>query len=196
VKHHKRPAVRRREKLLTPAEQEALFEAAGDQAFRDLLTALRVTGARPGEVMRVTAADVDPDACVWVLGRHKTADKTGKPRVIYLTPAMVGLSRRLCERHPAGPLFRNRAGRPWNRNAVRCRFRRLREKLGLDPGVVAYAFRHTWATDALERQVPIATVAELMGHSDTSMVSAHYSHLHERREHLRAAARAVRPSEP
>ena len=82
---------------------------------------------------------------------------------------------------------------PCHRNAVRCRFRRLRQKLGLDAGVVAYAFRHSWTTDALEKGVPIATVAELLGHSDTKMVSAHYSHLHEKREHLRTAARSIRP---
>jgi integrase len=189
----KKPPMRRREKILSAEERRALLDATPDQPFRDFLTALQETGARPGEVFSVTAADVDLEEGLWILLAHKARAKTGKARVIYLTPRMVDLCRRLVAAHPTGPLFRNTDGKPWNRNAVRCRFRRLRRKLGLDAGVVAYAFRHSWATDALEKGVPIATVAELLGHSDTKMVSAHYSHLHERREHLRAAARSIRP---
>ena len=99
-----------------------------------------------------------------------------------------GADRRGCERNPEGPLFRKHRGdRPWNRNAIRCRFKRLREKLGLEAGVVCYGLRHAFVTDALERGVPIATLAEIVGHADTKMISAVYSHLHERREHLRKA---------
>ena len=49
-------------------------------------------------------------------------------------------------------------------------------------------------TDALERGVPIATVAELLGHTTTNTITKHYSHLSEKSEHLReAAVRATRP---
>jgi integrase len=155
----KKPPVERRKKLLSAEEQQALFDATPDQPFRDFLTALQETGARPGEIAAVTAADVDLDEGLWVLQTHKTRAKTGKARVIYLTTRMVELCRRLVDLHPTGPLFHNTDDTPWNRNAVRCRFRRLRKKLGLDAGVVAYAFRHSWTTDALEKGVPIATVA-------------------------------------
>jgi integrase len=75
-------------------------------------------------------------------------------------------------------------GKPWTRNAIRIRFRRLRKRLGLPKGVVAYTYRHSFCTDALEKGVPIATVAELMGHVDSKMVSAVYSKLSQRRQHL------------
>jgi len=39
----------------------------------------------------VTAADVDLENGVWVFDQHKK--KTGKPRVIYLTPTMIDLTR-------------------------------------------------------------------------------------------------------
>jgi hypothetical protein len=48
---------------------------------------------------------------------------------------------------------------------------------------------HTWITDALERNVPVARVAELAGRKDLKMIQAHYGHLSEKRKHLQEAAR-------
>ncbi|WP_435019114.1 tyrosine-type recombinase/integrase [Tundrisphaera sp. TA3] len=186
LKDIERPAMRRR-RALTAAEMAAIFEAVPDRAFRDFLRALRLTGARPGEVAGVTAADVKGDT--WVLQVHKT-DSTGEDRIIYLNEEMQELSARRAKLHPDGPIFRqHRGGRPWNRNAIRCRFRRLRAKLGLEAGAVCYGIRHAFVTDALEKGVPVATVAQLVGHRDLKMIQQTYSHLNERQQHLRDAAR-------
>ena len=93
------------------------------------------------------------------------------------------------EKHPTGPLFRGpRGGKPFTKNGIRCRFRRLRKKLPHLKGVISYTYRHSFATDALENGVGVAQVAELLGHKDTQMVMQHYQHLREKREHLRQAA--------
>jgi site-specific recombinase XerD len=90
-------------------------------------------------------------------------------------------------------LFRNVHGNPWTRNAVTQRFEHIRSRLGLGPEASAYSFRHLFATTALESGVQIATVAELMGHRDTTMVSRIYSHLAGRATHLKHALANVRP---
>jgi integrase len=149
---------------------------------------MQETGCRPSEVARVTAADTDFDVGAWTFSKHKTARKTGVPRVVYLTPAMVELTRKLMEKHPAGPLFRNRLGKPFTKNAIRCRFRQLRKKLPHLKGVISYSFRHSYVTDALANGVPVATVAELVGHRDLKMIQEYYGHLAQKREHLRQAA--------
>jgi integrase len=182
-------AVRHRDTLVSEGEHAKLKDAASDEVFREFLSALRATGCRPGEVAAVTATDVDLDAGTWTLKRHKTVKKTKRPRVVFLTRDMVELSRKLMAQHPEGPLFRNQRARPWTKNAIRCRFRRLRKKAGVAPSIVAYAYRHTFATAGLESGVPLATVAELLGHTSTKMVSEHYGHLDQRADHLRDAAR-------
>jgi integrase len=187
-----KPPSQRRERILSSDERDKMLAAASDDAFRDLLIALQDTGARPGEIRQVTAAQVNLDHGVWVLTKHKTVKKTKRPRVIYLTPRMVELTRRLMARHPDGPLFRNRFGEPWSNNAVRIRFRRLRARLPELQDVVAYCYRHSFATDGLVRGVPIATVAELLGHASTAMVEQCYGHLAQERGYLREAAQAVR----
>jgi site-specific recombinase XerD len=106
---------------------------------------------------------------------------------------MVELSKKLMQEHPEGPLFRsyrkfNGQRKPWSRNGIRCRFKRLREKHPELRGIISYTLRHTFATDALANGVPVATVAELMGHQDLKMLQQHYAHLAEKTEHLRKAA--------
>ncbi len=106
---------------------------------------------------------------------------------------MIALTKQLMERHSEGPLFRNRYGKPWSRNAVRIRFRRLRERFPELQNVVAYCYRHAFATDGLVRGIPIATVAELLGHASTALVEQVYGHLAQERKYLREAAQSVRP---
>jgi integrase len=189
----KKPPARRRERILTADEKKKILAAVKDKHFREFIFALQETGCRPMEVARVTADDVNLEHGVWMLKEHKTARKTGKPRIVYLTPAMIDLTRELVARYPEGPLFRGpREKRPFTLNGIRCRFRRLRKKLLHLAGVVAYTYRHSYATDALANGVPMASVAELMGHRDLSMLQQHYGHLSQKVLHLReAAAKAV-----
>ncbi len=179
----------RRTRVLTREEQTEIIAAIKDEPFRNFVTAMLETGCRPSEVASVTAADVDLTLGVWVLEKHKTAKKTGKPRVVYLTPAMAELSKTLAAKYPEGPLFRGpRNKKPFTRNGIRCRFKRLRKKLPHLKHFVCYNLRHTFATRALVNGVGIAQVAELLGHSSTDMVSKVYGHLAEQVAHLREAA--------
>ncbi|MBI3408182.1 MAG: site-specific integrase [Planctomycetes bacterium] len=178
IKAVKKPPQRHRDRVLTPEERKEIHASIKDQSFRDFVFAMEETGARPGEVRNVTAAHVNLDLGLWIFKDHKTAKRTGKPRIIYLTPALLELTRRLVEKYPEGPLFRGpRSKQGFSRNGVRCRFRILREKLPHLAGVISYTMRHSFATQALVNGVGIAHVAELLGHVDTSMVSQHYAHL-------------------
>lgn len=195
VRGVKKPPGGKRTRVLSADERAQILAAVPDEPFRRFVVALQETGCRPGEVAKVTAAQVDLALGVWVFDEHKTAHQTGKPRVVYLSPAALELSRLLVGRYKSGPLFRGRDGHAFTPNALRCRFRRLRERLpGLKP-FTAYAYRHTFTTDALTNGVGIAQVAELLGHASTDMVMRHYQHLSQRVGHMRdAAAKAVGPA--
>lgn len=188
IAHVKKPKPLSRNRVVTPEERELILGAIKDAAFRRFVLAMTLTGCRPGEVARVTAADCDLATGVWVLAKHKTVKKTGRPRVVYLPPAGVELARELVAARPEGPLFLNSRGRPWTRNAVRIRFRNLRKKFPALKGVIAYAYRHSFVTTALENGVGIAQVAEMLGHRSTDMVMRVYGHLGQRVEHMREQA--------
>jgi integrase len=195
IKSVKKPQQKARSRTVTAAEKREILDAIKDRQFREFVFAMQETGARPGELRRVTAANVNLELGVIALGEHKTAHRTGRPRIIYLTRAMIDLLRRLTSLHPEGPLFRGPLSkRGFSSNGVRCRFRHLRKKLPHLKGVIATAYRHSFATDALEKGVGIAQVAELLGHADTKMVSRHYSQLSQRVQHLREMAQKATDS--
>lgn len=182
--------VKRRTRVWTKEEQAEILGAIRDKQFKEFMTAMLETGCRPSEVARVTAADVNLDLGIWSFGEHKTAKKTRRARIVYLTPAMVELSRKLIGLYPEGPLFRGPRGKQaFSRQNIRCRFRRLRKKLPHLKHFVCYAARHTYATQALVNGVGIAQVAELLGHTSTEMVSTTYGHLADQVTHMREAAK-------
>ena len=86
-----------------------------------------------------------------------------------------------------GPLFGGRRG-GLSTNAISCRIKRIKNSEDIPDSIVAYSYRHTYITDALQRGVAIATVAELVGTS-VAMIQKHYGHLEQRGDHLSDAAR-------
>ncbi len=62
----------------------------------------------------------------------------------------------------------------------------------LVPRFSLYAFRHSFATHALERGVDSVTVAVLMGHSDPSMLAKVYQHLTQNPEFLLGQAKKAK----
>jgi integrase len=190
IKGMKRPRPASRDSYVSDEEFRALRRAASPP-FRLFLFALRQTGARPSEVRELTWDQTHDDR--WVLFKHKTADKTRKPRVIHLTPVMCRLMQFLRRRSKSKYVFVNCHGRKWTTNAVRLQMQRLRRKLGLRDNLCAYEIRHAFGTYGIVNGVDIATLAELMGHRDTTMISRVYGHLANQTEHLVAAAAKAAP---
>lgn len=179
----KKPRARSRggDQLLDSTGHQKLIQAAHSR-LRDFLLALHETGARPGEVTKVSAADFNAAIGAWVLSDHKT-ERLGRKRVIYLTPQLVEMTKRLSIEFPVGPMFRNRCGRPWTLKTLDTAFQRLRKRLGLKQ-VSPYSYRHLFATQFLLKGGSMAVLAELMGDT-VAMIEHHYGHLREHGQQLR-----------
>jgi len=181
-----------RSEVIDPETHRMLVEACREmdrsKPFALLLIAFHC-GARPIQVRQVTAANVSPNFTTWVFPNHKTRKKTGKPLVVHLSPCLQTLTRILAERHK-GLLFPNWFGKAYTKDAVVTRMRRLRAKLKIE-GAIAYAYRHTFATDALLAGLDVSTVAALLGHKDSAMVSKVYGHLDQNTIHMQLAAAKV-----
>jgi integrase len=178
----RKPACRARgaEALIAPEDFAALLEASNER-MRDVLLFLRQTGTRPGNLARIEAKTVRWEARCVRLERHKTGEKTGRPLIIPLTKPALEILRRLAKKHPDGPLFCTRSGKPWTSKHLAEQFRRLRERLRKDGKVkgspFAYSLRHQLATDLLSAGVPDAHVAATLGHTSTIILHRNYSHI-------------------
>jgi integrase len=192
------PSPTRREAVISPGQWPHVLGAATDQEFRDLLTFLWETGARPQEASHVEARHFEEPHSRIVFPASESKGKKF-PRVIYLTPAALEVVKRLCWRWPEGKLSRMPDGRPWTRNAIRCRFRRQRVNGRVKfkvPGLCCYAIRHSYATNALQRGVDPITLVVLMGHADASMIAKVCQHLTANPGFLLDAARRAKGAEP
>ena len=150
-------------------------------AFALYLIASRC-GARPRQIREVTAQHVLMGGAAWHFPDHKTSAKTGMPLMVYLSPCLQTLTKILMASRN-GHLFLNEDGVPWESDAVGKCMRRLRGRVGID-AVTVYAYRHSFATDALLAGQSLAVVAELMGHTDARMVGRTYGHLDQSKQHL------------
>jgi integrase len=199
---------RYRRRALSDAEIEALLQAARDDDLRTrrrvpqlpLWRALLETGARYGELVRVTWSDVDFDRALLTL--RATNTKSRKERSIPLLGVLVSELRALQPEHvavlgrplrPADLVFRSPEGCPWPRHSVNVN-RMLRRLLGAaeidrldaqDRKFDVHACRHSLASRLARAGVPITHAQKLLGHSTVEMTARVYTHLDE--QSMRAA---------
>lgn len=191
-----------RQRVLTLDEQKALIDGA-DKHFQPFLVAMLHTIARPQEVRALQWKHLTLEPAMFVLTEFKAKkrrkDRATAVRRILLDDVMVELLEEMAAARKPKPedhVFLDRRRRPWTANAVRCRMKRLREKLGMEKdengeNIVAYSLRHTSATKACASGVPDRVLAELMGHANPTTTRRYQ---HPQLDHLVAAIRkATKP---
>jgi integrase len=180
------PKLRRRGRRRFIPEDGEVFRAyrATRGRFRDFLNLLMLTGMRLREIQTVRVEDFDAEGRQLILWDHKTAETTRQPKAVPLpTDELLAICRALAEGRPdKEPLFLTDRGRPWTYQAIRLRWKRLREKLGIDTRFTLYSFGHWYLTMAVESGEDGAIVSELAGHSDPKTLEI-YKKIRNRRLH-------------
>lgn len=97
--------------------------------------------------------------------------KTGQSvRRIYLSDNTICFMRRLekyRERNTSDLVFANRNGNIYNVSTLRQHWMRTCVKLNI-PYKSMHALRHSWATRALEGNIPVQTVSKMLGHKSVA----------------------------
>jgi len=198
-----KPAYKPRDVILSPeqwAQLVAALQARGlnGRAFLDLLTLLRHTGCRPLEARTAEARHFDRKNRCLVFEREESkghgGEKTVERRVVPLSDTAFEICARQALKYPTGPLLRNSFGKPWKAYSIKEWFKRLDGRRYKEPSpkrvnfrLSAYVLRHTFATDAIEREVDLVTIAEIMGHKDLTQLMKTYQHIKKKKDHLRKA---------
>jgi integrase len=124
--------------------------------------------------------DVHCEEGAVVLKEHKTARKTGRPRIIPLVPTVVKLLHWMYSQHQASPgcrdrehVFTNNRGNAFSRGWLSLKMQRLRRRLGLPAGVTLYGLRHRYGLMGIKNGVNLKLLSLCMGHVRTQMTE-HY----------------------
>ncbi len=158
----------RREFLSSEQLQNLIDETSG--AFRDLVLAGALTGARYGELCALRAKDVDGNVL------HIREGKTGL-RIVPMTRDMVKHFSRLAkDKLPEAYLLTRDDGKPWAHSDQDKLMRAAVKKAKLPRDVVFYTLRHTFISFAISCGMDIYSVAEITGTS-VAMIEKHYGKL-------------------
>jgi integrase len=158
---------------LTVDEARRLTNAC-EPDFRRLIEVALLTGARYGELRRMLVRDFD--------SRSKTAlvaeSKASKPRRLPLTEEGCRLLEELTAgKGPNDFALVKADGSGWQKSEQHRRMHEACAAARIVPTVTFHGIRHTFASLLVTAGVPLAFVAEALGHVDTRMVSKHYAHL-------------------
>lgn len=169
ITEYEKPGSRGRDRLPTATETETILQLA-PPAFAVFYRALRLCGARPGELVRTTIADVDWQERVIELADHKTARKTKRPRRIAVGTDFGDLLRAAIGSRTEGPVFLSAKRKAWTVPGLGQVFRRIRTKANLPKDLVMYLARHEFASRLVDADVDIHAVATSLGHSGLQTV--------------------------
>jgi len=178
-----RDATSARERNLTAAELRVLWRAAspGQNGFTlETAGAIRLligTGQRVQEVLRLDGAELDLDAAVWNMPRHKTKLKV-RDHKVPLPRQVLPVLRDLVAAHGAGPLFPARKGAKRERMAHASVKQAIDRWLALE-GVTAAQFqtrdlRRTWKSRAGEIGIGRDMRDLIQQHAKNDTGSVHY----------------------
>jgi integrase len=171
-------------RYLTIEEQQRLVVAC-PLDFQRLVQAALFTGARYGELTRLKVNDFDPQGGTIFVAESKS----GKARRVRLTVEALNWFKSQVEGKPSNDLLFTRSevkrrGREdrlentasWAHSDQQRPMEVACKKAELEP-IRFHELRHSYASGLVNGGIPLAFIAQQLGHSDERMVSKHYGHL-------------------
>lgn len=162
---------KRRTIFLNTDERRKLVAQCG-AGLRELVTALLLTGIRPGELAGCDVADFDKITGTLTIRISKTEART----VPLSTVAIEHFKTATKDRIGAAPLIPDGFGKRWNKDAWKKPFKAAVVAAGLPDKTVMYTLRHCAITELIAGGMDSHLVAKIAGTS-TAMIDANYGHL-------------------
>jgi integrase len=141
---------------------------------RPLVRAGLETGCRYGELARLETRDFHPDSGTI----HIRKSKSGKARHVMVTDdGVVFFKRQVAGRAGSELIFTKANGAAWQASDQGRPMRDACRNARINPPISFHILRHCWASLAAMSGVPLAVIAQNLGHADRRMTEKHYAHL-------------------
>lgn len=161
-----------RQRFLTRRETKKLLisiHESKNKYLKYIIPMLILTGARRGEVLKARWCDFDEVNMHWII----PTSKSGKKRVLPLTPALYELYKQIPQKSRLYLFPSPISGEPYK--SIFSAWNRARTKAGLND-VRMHDLRHSFASALVNDGRSLYEVQTLLGHS-TSKMTQRYAHL-------------------
>lgn len=166
---------------LSPEEFRKILEVIDKGWFRDILRFAVSTMMRVGEIVNLKWSSVDLDRrLILVENTNEFSTKTHKIRAIPMDEWVSHMMKN--KERKADLVFTHPDGQALTVGYVSSRFKKWVRKTEIGEEIHFHSLRHTGATWLVQKDVPIYSVQQILGHSRIEMTQI-YSHLDV--EHLR-----------
>lgn len=148
------------------AQLWSVISSVRDRAWFGLM--LRA-GLRLGEVVSLHRDDLLSAPSLQQPARLRVTGKGQKERLVFLSPESYALLQQWLAMRPASPhqtIFLNNRGQPLRANGIQWLLRGYGQQLGFK--VRPHQLRHTFARQLTEAGMPLASLSQLLGHSQLS----------------------------
>ena len=159
--------------VLTPDEQARLLAHPSGIREQAILRLFLDTGLRASELINLQCHHID-----WQSGRMKVRGKGGRDRMLWVSPEDLALLKSLPSSASSGrPVFTSLDGqKPLCGRWLRKMVKRLGEQAGIKKNLHPHIFRHSFATDLLEKTKNLVLVQRALGHSNIATTTI-YTHI-------------------
>jgi integrase len=171
------PEIYRGDEAYVCDAREKIELASAD--LRDILTIMLCTGCRPQEARAIEAKHYQNRAVIFA---KKDSKGNVVQRVVRLPKFGQDILERQIEKYHSGPVLRC-GNKPWTKQDL-C-------KACKPLGFTAYHLRHTFATNAAIKDINIAKIADLMGHSGLKTLMKIYQHVNRCSDDLQEAVERI-----
>ena len=170
VKAFAKAGARRQDAFLSMEQRKALLAECPND-LKELVIAMLLTAARPGELAALNASDFDNK-----LGALTLRGKTGARTVAISTAATQFFSEAVKDKIGNAAMLTTSYGQRWNKDAWKKPFKAAADAASLPVAVVMYSLRHTAISEMILAGMDSFIVAKLAGTS-VAMIEANYGHL-------------------
>ena len=203
-KQSKDAALPAEHKAFTAEETRYILRCLNDEPlkWRAFILLLIDTGCRRGEACGLHWQSVDLDSCTITIERnlqytakkgiYETLPKSGKIRIVDISPDVAALLRELRQTQPVTVRWvftQDDSPEPMHPDTPTRYFQRFGKRYGIEH-FHPHKLRHTSASLAITNGADVVSVAARLGHADSSTTLRMYAHANE--ESIRRVGQTVR----